>query len=129
MLAWVSDSSVRVGSGMLPKVRKIVQHMRANLDQSLSLDDLARLTGLSKSRTSELFRMETGTSPGQYLTMLRMEKARELLETTSLSIAQIRARIGMRDESHFVRVFKKTFNITPSKYRLTAQKIKEERTG
>jgi AraC-like DNA-binding protein len=56
-------------------------------------------------------------SPGQYLNTLRMEKTAELLETTSLTVKQIRAKVGMQDESQFVRVFKKTYGVTPSEYR------------
>lgn len=55
--------------------------------------------------------------PGQYVKTVRMRKAAELLETTSLTVKQIRAKIGMQDESRFVRAFKKTHGLTPSDYR------------
>jgi AraC-like DNA-binding protein len=49
-----------------------------------------------------------------------VKKARELLETTSLSIKEIRLRVGMSDESHFTRYFKKAIGVTPSRHRAKA---------
>lgn len=102
---------------MLPKIQKILDYMNSNLDQPLTLNDLARSAQLSKSRTRDLFRAHTSTSPGRYLTALRMEKARKLLETTSLSIRQVRASVGIKDRSHFARGFKKKYGLTPSQNR------------
>lgn len=56
-------------------------------------------------------------SPGQYLKALRLEKARGLLEATSLSVKEVRARVGMQDQSHFVRDFNRVYGVTPSQYR------------
>ncbi|MFY9557764.1 MAG: helix-turn-helix domain-containing protein [Blastocatellia bacterium] len=105
---------------MLPIVRKIVDYMSSNLERELTLNDFSRYAELSPSRMRDLFRAQMGISPGRYLKVLRMEKARELLETTALSVGQIRARVGMQDHSHFARDFKKTFGVPPSKYRAKA---------
>ena len=102
---------------MLPIVKKLLDYITSNLDRQVTLDDLAQSARLSRSRVSYLFRTQTGLSPLQYIKRLRMEKARELLETTSLSVKQIRARVAMRDRSHFVREFKKTYGVTPSQCR------------
>jgi transcriptional regulator GlxA family with amidase domain len=67
-----------------------------------------------------LFKSETRVSPGIYIKDLRIKKARELLETTSLSVKEIRLRVGMSDESHFTRYFKKAFGVTPSGHRVKA---------
>lgn len=56
-------------------------------------------------------------SIGEYLKNLRMQKAGELLETTSLSVKEVGAAVGMLDQSHFVRAFKKSYGLTPSQYR------------
>jgi AraC family transcriptional regulator len=73
---------------MVPKVRKIIDYMRSNLKRKLTLDDFSRSAKLSPSRMRDLFRAQTGISPGRYLKALRMEKARELLETTSMSVGE-----------------------------------------
>ena len=91
--------------------------MKSNLDRKLTVDDLARSARLSHSRICYLFRAETGMSPGQYLKTLRLQEAGKLLETTSLTVKQIRANVGLKDKSHFVRAFKRKYGVTPSEYR------------
>ena len=83
----------------------------------MSPDELSQAVNLSPSRLHELFKYETGTSPVKYLKALRMEHARELLETSFLSVKEIRARVGEGDESNFTRAFKRAFGDTPSQYR------------
>lgn len=69
-----------------PRVQAIIDFMSRNLHRKLSLADLAAVANLSSSYLSDLFKSETGVSPGTYLIRLRMEKARQLLGTTFLSI-------------------------------------------
>lgn len=102
---------------MHPKVRIVIDHMNANLHRAVTLGDLAQLTRLSRSRLCCVFKKETGISPGKYLRGLKMQKARELLDTTLLSEKEIRATLGILDHSHFVRDFKKTHGVTLSQYR------------
>ena len=105
---------------MLPTVRKIVRYVSSNLDEQLTLNKLAHLVRLSPSRMCYLFKAEMRVSPGSFIRDLRVKKARELLETTSLSVKEIRLRVGMSDESHFTRYFKKAFGVTPSRHRAKA---------
>lgn len=56
-------------------------------------------------------------SPIQYLSSLRLERARYLLQATFLSVTEITRRIGAQDDSHFVRDFKKAYGETPTRYR------------
>lgn len=83
----------------------------------ISVDDMARVAGLSRFRLSHLFKSETGTSPTQYLRTQRMQKAGELLATTSLTLKQVAYMLGVRDQSHFVRDFKKFHGLTPTQFR------------
>lgn len=104
---------------MLLKIQKVVEYIHANLEERLTVDDLARAARLSRSRLCYLFKAEMGVAPMQYLKRCRFEKARDLLETTSLSLKEIRSRIGLSDRSHFTRGFKETFGVTPFEYRRT----------
>ena len=78
---------------------------------------LAEEFHLSGQYISQLFKSEIGVNFLAYLTNIRMEKAKKLLLTTSLSIAEVSAQAGYGDYRVFTKVFKKTEGITPSQYR------------
>ena len=99
------------------RVAKVIELMRESSDGKMSPEELAQAVNLSPSRLHELFKCETGTSPVKYLKALRLEHARALLESTFLSVKEIRARVGEGDESHFTRDFKRAFGVTPTQYR------------
>ena len=102
---------------MNPHVRKVIRLMREDLCRELSLSDMARSADVSPWWLSHLFKAETGTSPIRYFKSLRLERAKQLLETSFLSTREIMARIGVRDESHFVRDFKQAYGLPPIQYR------------
>ena len=106
---------------MDPRVQLIINLMKEELHQDLTLDGLASSVNLSLSYLHHLFKAETGTTPWLYLHSLRLEKARELLVTTMLSVKQIMNRVGMKDKSHFGREFKKTYGQSPGQYRMNAR--------
>ncbi len=103
------------------RVQLIINQMKEKLHRKLPLRKLAEKAELSLSRLHHLFKDETGAAPAHYLHAMRMERAKELLETTSLSIEQITARVGLRDRSHFEREFKRECGLTPVQYRLSAR--------
>jgi transcriptional regulator GlxA family with amidase domain len=100
------------------RVRKIQQIMRENLDRELPLVELAQSVNLSPWRLCHLFRSDTGMPPIKYLRLLRLEAAKQLLETSFLSIKEITYKVGINDESHFVRDFKRMYGVQPSVYRM-----------
>jgi transcriptional regulator GlxA family with amidase domain len=91
--------------------------MRRNLRAKLTLDDMARAVNLTSFHFCHLFKAQTGSSPAKYLKVLRLERARELLETTQLNVKEIRTLVGINDESHFARDFRATYKLTPQQYR------------
>ena len=102
---------------MKAKVEAVIDFIEDNLHQDLSLVELARCVNLTPSHLCYLFKTHKGVSPMQFLKTYRLEKACELLETTLLSIKEITAQVGVKDESHFMRDFKKSYSVTPSQYR------------
>jgi AraC-like DNA-binding protein len=78
---------------------------------------MAQSVNLSLSHLHHLFKDEIGMSPAKYLKHLRMQRALYLLETTFLTVKEIMLRIGMQDESHFIRDFRKAYGMTPIRYR------------
>ena len=99
------------------RIQKVIFLMEEGLHQGRSASSLAKDVNLSNSRLHQVFKEETGLSPAKYLRLLRMQQAKELLETSYLSVKEVMVRVGVTDESHFVRDFKKTFGCTPAKYR------------
>jgi AraC family transcriptional regulator of arabinose operon len=91
--------------------------MTEELRRELSSDVLAQSVNLSPSRFRHIFKAEVGTSPARHLRALRMERAREMLETSLLGVKQIMTSLGIGDRSHFDREFKKAYGLTPVRYR------------
>ena len=101
------------------RVQKIQQIMRDNIDRELPLVELAQYVNLSPWRLCHLFRADMGMPPIKYLRLLRLAAAKQLLEVSFLSIKEITYKVGINDESHFVRDFKRIYGVPPSVYRLT----------
>ena len=97
-------------------VSKVMGIMEANYPEPVSIDALARQAGLNRTYFSALFKEKTGQSPYQYLTALRIHKARELLTQTDLSVTDVAALVGM-DPRNFARCFKKETGKTPLHYK------------
>lgn len=91
--------------------------MQEQMSRNLIPGEIASNVNLSLAHLRYLFKAETGMSPAQYLRALRMREAEKLLKTTFLSVKEVMHRIGVRDESHFTRDFKKAYGITPAQYR------------
>lgn len=103
------------------RIRKMISMLSSDGPFDLSTTDTAAQVNLSVSRFRHLFKSETGMSPVRYVKTLKLKKAKELLETTSLSIKQIMAEVGIKDKSNFCRDFKKTYGLSPVKYRRDSQ--------
>jgi AraC-like DNA-binding protein len=99
------------------RIAAVIARMEATVDQNPGLPELALAVGLSVSRLSHLFRAEVGVPPGRYFHGLRMQRARILLERTSLTVKEVMARVGIADPSHFARDFRRYHGIAPSQVR------------
>ena len=99
-------------------LRQAADYISAHFNrQGLSLDQVAAAVGLSPNYLSALFRREMGCTFVAFLTDRRMERARELLETTDLRSGQVAHAVGYRDPRYFSSLFKKTQGMTPREYR------------
>jgi transcriptional regulator GlxA family with amidase domain len=110
-------SADREESRMDPRVERVIALMKGDLRQGLSLGEMAHLVNLSPAHLCNLFKAETGTSPARYLRSLRMIRAQTLLINTFLSVKEIMVGVGLSDQSHFVRDFKRINGTTPTQYR------------
>ncbi len=102
---------------MDPRVRAAIAYMRDNLHRRVSLGEIANAAQLSPVHLRRVFKRETSMPPVQFLGALRIERAKELLEISSLSVKKIAAEVGTGDVSHFVRNFEKTTGLPPTRHR------------
>ena len=91
--------------------------MREDVRGELSLTEFAQSVNLSVWRLCHIFKSDVGMPPIRYLRQLRMERAKDLLESSFLSVKEIAFQVGLTDESHFVRDFKSTYGYSPAIYR------------
>jgi len=99
------------------RVEKIIKMMREDVRGELSLAEFAQSVNLSVWRLCHIFKSDVGMPPIRYLRLLRMERAKNLLESSFLSVKEIAYQVGLNDESHFVRDFKSTYGYSPALYR------------
>lgn len=120
-LAKISDASRNVESkkqeSSLSMVEKAKEYMQENYAKDLSLDDVSKTVNISPYYFSKLFKEEEGRNFIDYLTEIRIDKAKELLMDKNLSMKEICAAVGYSDPNYFSRSFKKNVGVTPTEYR------------
>jgi len=97
-------------------VRLIKEYLHDNLGSNISLEQLVEITDLNRSYLIRVFRNAVGMPPYTYLNQIRVEKAKRLLRQ-GMPIADVAFTVGMSDQSHLTRHFKKIVGITPGRYR------------
>jgi AraC-like DNA-binding protein len=101
----------------LPALTRVTDHVKRHLAEPLPLQTLAALAGLSPWRFSLVFRQHMGVPPHRYISLCRIERARELLQQ-GVSAATVADACGFYDQSHFTRHFKHHCGMTPGQYAL-----------
>jgi AraC family transcriptional regulator len=94
-----------------------IQYIHQHLDSALTVAALARRCGLGVTHFSNTFRQVTGVTPHRYVLKARIERACELLRTTSLTVREVAEAVGFSGQSHFCTAFARGQGITPSAYR------------
>lgn len=99
------------------RIRRSVELMHTQLDQDLTLKELAAASYLSPFHFARLFKKLTGASPHNYLAGIRATRAQLLLAETDLSVTEIGARVGYLSGSHFTKAFRLATGATPREFR------------
>lgn len=119
LLAAVPLSVGEAGHAQQPDLDIIHNFMREHLDERITLNQLADLTGLSPAHFATRYRALTGVSPIQHFLHLKVEQACQMLDTTDHSFTQISSMLGYDDNYYFSRLFKKVMGQSPTDYRHT----------
>jgi AraC family transcriptional regulator of arabinose operon len=112
---WQSPGSLE-SSPDHPGIQQLMDYLKKNLQSKVNLEDIANHMGFHPHYLIELFRRHLGTTPIQYLQMLRLEKSKEYLQFTNHSISEIAEMIGL-SAPYFSRLFCDRIGISPSQYR------------
>lgn len=98
-------------------LHKIIAHLQANYEQSIDLTALAKAHKISPRYLRVLFTKYVGMSAIDYITMLRMEKAKDMLKNTTQSVSEVSACVGYNSVQYFSTVFKRKTGVSPKTFR------------
>lgn len=102
--------------GIAPmQLNSLLAWLQRNLHASLTVRDMAARVGLSAAHFSREFKRSTGCTPWGYVTQLRLDGARQLLETGEM-VGEVALRYGFADQAHLSRLFKQKYGLTPSSF-------------
>ena len=108
------------------RMKEMMQYILANLDQELSLNDLAEQMFVSPSTLSRVFKKSTGQYFADFVLEMRVKNAMNLLAHTEQNVTQIALTCGFTNSASFNRAFKKLVNMTPIEYRNNAEERSQE---
>ncbi len=98
-------------------IRLACDYVREHLGEAIRQEDVAALVGLSPAYFSALFTKKTGQTFSEYVTVVRIQRACELLERSDNSIGEIASMVGLEDARYFSKLFRKRIGIKPTEYR------------
>jgi len=117
-----NKSTQKKYAGLIDQAKEYIEQKYAMSD--FTLDKIASEVNISSNYFSTIFNQETGMTFIEYLTNIRMEKAKDYLRCSSKKITEIGFLVGYQDSHYFSYIFKKTQNCTPSEYRLGGKERK-----
>lgn len=101
----------------LERIVLITDKMSKNLDQPYTIEQISKDSGISPKKLQEGFRFLFGESVAGFVKSYKLEKARELIQTTELNISEVVNEIGIQSKSYFSKIFKERFGMVPRDYR------------
>ncbi len=103
------------------KLRRVTEFINDNLENDLTLTEIAAVAGLSHFHFARAFRKTMNITPQHYITNRRIEKAKELLAKSNLPIVEVGFQTGFKNQSHFTALFRKFTSLTPKIWREAKQ--------
>jgi AraC-like DNA-binding protein len=109
----------RAKTSALPKwrLKRVIDYIDANLAETITLSNLAAVTGLTRMHFAAQFRAATGTRPHEYLLRRRIERAQSMLSASNARLVDVALSVGFQTQAHFTTVFKRFAGATPHQWR------------
>ena len=121
LLAESSRGRIGAGEKSIPRwLAEAKNFLHDNFAESFVLEDVTKVAGVHAVHLSRVFREKFGCTVGEYVRKLRVEFAARQLSASGSTIAEIAQAAGFADQSHFTRIFKDLYGVTPARYRRTS---------
>lgn len=118
---FLKDKILMLSSMWKQNVRKEVaeakRYVMNHISEKVGMEEMAKRLGLNPTHFSRLFRLETGLTFIEYVTRVKMEQARDLLNQTNLTIVEIAEQLGYDNVSYFIKLFRNFSGMTPAEFR------------
>ena len=99
------------------RMQKVAEYVMAHYVHNITLDDISTHIGMNRSAFCTFFKRNKGMTFSQFVTQYRLETACGLLKTSQKQVSEICFAVGFNDLPHFIRVFKSTYGVSPTKFR------------
>ncbi len=121
LLQWNEKNKLYAVDGIqdddLAAIHEVISYMNAHFKDSININDIEKIAYMGKNKLSHLFKLEKGVSISEYLRIIRMDKAKELLMKTTLPINLVAHEVGYQNQGSFAERFRMETGMTPSEYR------------
>lgn len=97
--------------------KRVIDYIKFNYDEKINLKRLSELANMSPNHFHKVFTSTKGVTPNEFITKTRLDKARELLARTDLTVSEIAMQCGFENIPYFSYIFKKNLNLTPMDFR------------
>jgi AraC family transcriptional regulator len=111
----------RRGGLPVPRLKRVLDYVDANLDNNITLSSLAGAANMSLYYFATLFRQSMGLSPHRYVLQQRIERAAGLLRDTKLSVLEVSLHLGFEHQNNFSRAFRRVTGVSPTHFRQEVQ--------
>lgn len=105
--------------GYSPVIKEIISYIDFHYAEDLSLNFFAEKFNIAKTYLSNLFKKETDTTLTEFIHQVRMRKAITLINSSAIPVSAIASACGYNDINYFIRVFKRTYGLSPKQYQKT----------
>jgi len=106
-----------IGQEGIPYIKRSIAYIHDHLDKELTLQQVAKHVHLNPNHFSEVFKRETGHTYIEFVTRMRVDRAKRLLDESPIKVSEVASRVGYADMKYFSQLFKRYTGFTPSEYR------------